>query len=378
MIGASSSTRDLANPSISRLLSLAESQQIRFRLHTPTSVSPLIWTGSLSTSGFSCPNSNIGCLTVNSFKPFYDLTGNIDPPNLRADTDDHPINKSKSQPKSNSKSISQIQTERISYEINAGPYLRHTIVDHILRKSKQTCIMNLPTIEEHKEGVFEDERSPWISTCENLFWCIWDIARRLAIHEDRIGWVGKVDLAIIKHPNHTSTCTSSSTSNLTQQSTSKVDGYSSVCDYEEDEEVAARDIEVNKGPREIWLRPTNVLSPTTYPGEMSVSLKEQYEASRRAASSSGEILFFGRIWAENITSNLEWTREDTPFQLPSHLFQEPKSNKSTHEKRKEPHRWLDELIWDPKTDEYLTAYQKVMSKRRDESRLTGEKPSGPL
>ncbi|WWC94563.1 hypothetical protein V866_001410 [Kwoniella sp. B9012] len=328
---------DLSEPALSTLLTQSQSQQILFRIHTSTSNSPLIWTGELSTSGFSSPNIHLGSLTPKSYTPFLNY----------------------------SSSTGGLLISRSTYEINPGVYLRHTVVDHILNKPKQTCIPTLPTIEETKEGVWPDERTPWISSSEDFFWTIWEIARRLAVPEGELGWVGGVQMAIVRHPK----------SNYHHYNHNNINGKDGagkggLIDNRSEQETVT--FTSTPRPREIWLRPTNVLSPPTYPGEMSLSLKESYEVSRKMASQNGEILFFGRIWAENVLSNLEWTCEETPFPLPAHLFL------PTYDRCDRSQRWIDHLIWNPRNEDYLIAYEKVMKRRRQECGKRGEWPKGPL
>ncbi|WWD03333.1 hypothetical protein V865_001385 [Kwoniella europaea PYCC6329] len=326
---------DLSQPTISTLLSQSQSQQILFRIHTPTSNSPLIWTGELSTSGFLSPNIHLGSLTPKSYIPFL---------NYSSSTGSHLISSS-------------------THEINPGVYLRHTVIDHILNKSKQTCIPTLPTIEETKEGAWPDERTPWISASENLFRTIWDITRRLAVPQGEFGWVGGVQLAIVRHPKSTYHRMHMEQINRISKE-DLIDGRSQNERNQDEKSIST--------PREIWLRPTNVLSPPMYPGEMSLALKESYEVSRKMASQSGEILFFGRIWAENVLSNLEWTCEETPFPLPAHLFL------PTYDPCDRSQRWIDHLIWNPRNEDYLIAYEKVMNRKRQECGKRGEWPKGPL
>ncbi|KAK8864597.1 hypothetical protein IAR55_001847 [Kwoniella newhampshirensis] len=126
----------------------SRSRHILFRIHMPHCASPLIWTESISSSGFSSPNTHLASLSPISFEPFKDLLSVHHLPNQLT------------QP-----------TTRSNYHIRShwskgwtpGPYLRHTMVDHILGKWRQTCIPQLHTIEERSEGVWEDKKSPWIS-----------------------------------------------------------------------------------------------------------------------------------------------------------------------------------------------------------------------
>ncbi|WWC61976.1 uncharacterized protein I303_104562 [Kwoniella dejecticola CBS 10117] len=420
----------LKTPTFRILDDLVKSKEIVFRIYTSGSTSPLIWTGSTKFSGFSSPNPNLASLTPRAYKHLFDYSNchPLPPPDSGngigngkgtegGDDADvgHPrgddgIDKDKGEKediwKWGDRGLKLVSS--VTNEIHPGPYLTHTIVDHILNKSKQTCIMDLPTIEESPDGHWPDELTPWISTSENLFWVIWEIARRLSVEKNRLGWVEKVSLAVVRHPmsstrrlsQHKSKADPRSEShskaegrakasstppasddraievttqnpiidskNESQENTKLQDRSSSV---EVPERNAARGKEEAPFPPEIWLRPSSIRVPNAYPGQISVSLKEAYEASKKAAMASGEILFYGRIWAENVLCIVDWTRGTTPFELPLNLFvakddatsAQDRSHRSSRKLNgtKSRTRWIDELLWDPKTDEYLTALSKV-------------------
>ncbi|WVQ67303.1 uncharacterized protein L199_005498 [Kwoniella botswanensis] len=321
-----SKTPDLSQTTLSTLLSQSQSQQILFRPHAHLALS-----------------TRLDCLTPKSYIPFLEYSSS---------TGNHLISSS-------------------TYEIHPGVYLRHTVVNHILKKPKQTCIPTLPTIEETKEGAWPDQRTPWISASENLFWTIWEMAKRLAVPEGELGWVGGAQMAIVRHPKSYDSHHQLNRNNIISLEDEGEKG-DLIDNRSETERIKHEKSTPTPRPREVWLRPTNVLSPPTYPGEMSLSLKESYEVSRKMASQSGEILFFGRIWAENVLSNLEWTCEKTPFPLPAHLFL------PTYDPLDLTQRWIDQLLWNPRHEDYLIAHGKVMSNRREQSGKRGEWPKGPL
>nr|XP_019011182.1 uncharacterized protein I206_04494 [Kwoniella pini CBS 10737]OCF49963.1 hypothetical protein I206_04494 [Kwoniella pini CBS 10737] len=338
----------LESPALNILETLAKENEIVFRIYTENSNSPLIWTGKSKTSGFSSPNYHLSLLTPKSYKSLFNYS-NCNPINYKNDSNE---NENENEIKWGNKGYKLISKKN---EINQpGIYLQHTILDHILNKSKQTCLLNYlpPTIEETKQGYFQDELTPWISTSNNLFWIIWEIIRILSIDKRKnLNYIENVKLAIIRHPI-------SSTRQSFSQFQSNIPNDISKIHFEQEEETF-------NFPSEIWIKPTSIRIPITYPGQISLSLKESYEASRKAAFVCGEILFYGRIWAENVICVLEWTRETTPFELPSNLFQSevnPTTRKSSVKhsggKEKVP-KWIDQLVWDPKIDEYLTALQKV-------------------
>ena len=123
---------------------------------------------------------------------------------------------------------------------------------------------------------------------------------------------------------------------------------------------------------------------------MSVSLQGDYDAARRSAVTSAEVLYYGRIFAENIDSNVEWTvnvralersslttLQKTPFPLPSCYFahtlpSRPSSPMSVSDRADDDLRgWLKDLVWDPYHDDYSSAMRKVKwraSQRSDWSR----------
>lgn len=52
-----------------------------------------------------------------------------------------------------------------------GPYVRHTMVDHINGKMRQG-LLNIPSRIEERPGTPEDEKSPWISGTRSIMWAI--------------------------------------------------------------------------------------------------------------------------------------------------------------------------------------------------------------
>ena len=97
--------------SIPDLHHLSQTSKILFRIHDPLSSSPLFWTGNPSTSGFAAPNLNLGILTPSAYSKVY--------------TEFNPA----------------LITDKTEYEgWAAGKYIRHTILDHVMGKEKQTCL----------------------------------------------------------------------------------------------------------------------------------------------------------------------------------------------------------------------------------------------
>ncbi|WWD17094.1 hypothetical protein CI109_101531 [Kwoniella shandongensis] len=377
------------------LVTESRSRHILFRVHTCHSASPLVWTGSLSSSGFASPDTHLASVTPASFEPIIEnLTSTL----LPSSSGGHGT-------------------------LIPGPYLRHTIVDHILGKWRQTCIPQLHTIEERSEGLWEDEKSPWISGSEDLMWCLWEMARRLCVISGSGSGSGrdeeKVELAVLRHPEWDvegemrselkkrqegkNTGNRKSRDDVSCSEPDELEGGSEDKDQNDqggtstnernnkkDDTVTPRH---RRRPRQLWLRPAYFLTPSTRPYDMSNSLKDHYETSQKAAKACGEVLFYGRVWAENMVANLEWTRKSTPFPLPPHFFRSDEPERSHHsDDRSHRHRhhhhprhsqsWLDKLVWDPREDDYPTAVAKVLARRRELAREDGlaeiDHPRQPL
>lgn len=208
--------------SLSTLHTLSRQSTHIFRVHSPLSASPLIWTGDPDTSGFLSPNDNLGSLSPSSYTEAFST--------LPAGWAD-------------------------------GVYMRHSMVDHVHEKHRQTCVTLRSTIQE-RPGTPEDDRSPWISTSRSIGWCIWEVARRLTLGEEN------VSIAIIKRG----------------------------------------------GSGEITVDPTGSISKglgyaQAKAAGMSRSMKETYEVSRMSAGESEEVLVYGRVSAGSIEADLDFTRE---------------------------------------------------------------------
>jgi hypothetical protein len=202
-----------------------------------------------------------------------------------------------------------------------GPYQRHTMVDHIMGKLKQSLV-NIPSTLEERPGTPEDDKSNWISATRCLFWALWEVARRLALEDDQGRWVeDKVCIAVIT------------------QEVAVVDGDQQDERDDEDEcsygkqsnrrgrEKRARDEEGYKVPqpqgRELWVQPGPAIRHGLAQGrggKLSVAMKETYEIALKLAEESKEVLYFGRVFAESIPLDKEFTRE-VSFRLPFLQFQ---------------------------------------------------------
>lgn len=172
--------------------------------------------------------------------------------------------------------------------------MKQTVVDHILKKTRHTALY-YPGMVLDQEGVDipMDELSPWISTTRSLFWAIWSIARKLTVAsapprdidpddpngldpaKKEIMMRAKrehvVNLTIIRHHSGTIGLSDARRNHL--------------------------ELHIDpKGPTARVVR-----------SNMSVSIQGDYEQARRLARASEEILYFGRIFSENIDSNVEFT-----------------------------------------------------------------------
>lgn len=228
-----------------------------FRVWQPNSASPLIWTNFVSDSGFAAPNGNLARLSAPAYLDhFRDNRGQVD--------------------------------------WAEGLYMKQTVVDHILQKWRQTALYyNGMVADEEGVDIPEDDKSPWISTSKDLMWCVWETARRLAImlanidrtyreasgmdpDEKTRNWVkaqedAVVHLSIIRHHSGT---------------------------------IGLQDARRNSLESHIDAKgPTSRVDRQV----MSVSIQGEFAHAKRLASSASEILYYGRIFAANIASDLEWS-----------------------------------------------------------------------
>ena len=156
------------------------------------------------------------------------------------------------------------------------------MVDHILRKWRQSCVQIPMTVQQGLD-IPADDMTPWISTSTDLIWCIWEITRRLSVKEDDDMFVDTVGLAIIAYE--------------------PVPAHSDERPDDEERRPA-------RGSGELHIIPENEadlrLLPLLRPFR-TVQLGQQFESAQRAARSSGEVLFYGRIFAGSIVANLEFS-----------------------------------------------------------------------
>lgn len=295
-------------PNFLTLEDLSSRSQILFRITDPSSVSPLCWTGEPSTSGFGAPNLNLACLDQTTYHQiFHHLCTSTTSPRL-------------------SKSRSWWTDE---------PYIRHSILDHVRGREKQTCLNTLTCLDDRPDSP-EDERSPWISTSGNLLWVVYDVVRRLVLLKR-----DTVYLTVISHPNTRGSDTALSSTPEPSPSPSpssaatalhgarshrermgeRNDGRQPETRKREQEQTTAAPYTkvIDEGEKkekergcEITVDPSSILHITHQKSRdlmLSVGMKENYGFARRASQLSGEVLVWGRIFGGSILHHLEFTRE---------------------------------------------------------------------
>jgi len=262
----------LENPiySISDLLHLSQTSKILFRIHDPTSATPLFWTGNPSTSGFSAPNLNLGLLTPTAYSKVYNAFNPA------------------------------LITDKSEYDGWAGgKYMRHTVLDHVMGKEKQSCLPTSTSMDERPDTP-QDEMTPWISTSVDLLWCIYEICRRLVSLEKE-----SVYLTVVRHPG---SCT---LTNTTDESKAKLESSSS--NRSTSSQVKCPELLVDPHP---LLKISHIKAKDLV---LSVGMRENYDLAARASRYSSERLFWGRIFSESILYNLEFTMTVRPSHLLSCL-----------------------------------------------------------
>jgi hypothetical protein len=243
---------------ISDLLHLSQTSKILFRIHDPTSATPLFWTGNPSTSGFSAPNLNLGLLTPTAYSKVYNAFNPA------------------------------LITDKTEYEGWAGvKYMRHTVLDHVMGKEKQTCLPTSTSMDERPDTP-QDEMTPWISTSVDLLWCIYEICRRLVSLEKKL-----VYMTVVRHPD-------SPTFAITTEEP-KDKSVSSNSNRSNSTHIQCRELLVDPHP---LLKISHIKAKDLV---LSVGMREKYDLAARASRYSSERLFWGRIFSESILYNMEFT-----------------------------------------------------------------------
>jgi hypothetical protein len=243
-------------------------------VHDPSSSSSLLWTGLSSSSGFTAANLNLAYLAPLPYSKIYNSTS------LGAGTG-----------------------------WAEGKYIRHTILDHVLGKEKQSCLPTVTSIDERPDTP-EDEKTPWISSSMDLFWCVYEVVRRLVALE-----IKKVNIAVIKHPYRPKKRDPSPRPGHDQPDTASEGEKnpplpSSSAIREEEGDQNTHQYEPREDVREIMIDPYPLLRlshPKVKDLLLSVGMRENYEIAARASRHTTERLFWGRIFTSSILYNMEFT-----------------------------------------------------------------------
>ncbi|WWD17112.1 hypothetical protein CI109_101549 [Kwoniella shandongensis] len=304
------------NPALERYHTLsaeAFTDHLIFRVHSSSSFSPLIWTGSPDTSGFFAPDPVFVHLTPGAYRKSYGGLG----------------------------------TE----SWGMGSWIRGMMVDHILNRPiypLKDQISRLPfgggrgrgngmsSIRGRGLGLrgphgrivppvqSEIEASCWISTTRSLDWAIYEIARQLSLNDQgsaSLPGEKTLRLAVIRYDPQV--------------------GRSS-------------DGSVQVHSRELRLIPYFYLAEAEG-GIISSVKKEMSIEARRRTNDTFETLYWGRVFSQSIEEDLVFTRESLPFMLPGRFWRPSWQV----QRRTTTSSWLDRLRWDPRVDIWETAQRKM-------------------
>lgn len=340
-------------PSYASLVNAGHSGNLVFRVHNPTSVSPLIWTGDGRTSGFASANKHLGMLTPKAYtsalgtsaaarsreqRSRMGTTGFVGDDVTMASSShkNGNTNRSGRTPRSSMvasslASPSIVDTvfdndspDFINYpglkskdappespilapppgrvplpwdDWTHGPFFRQSLVDHMTRRPRLTHA-EVPTGTPETPP---DALSPWISTSADFSWAVWEAARRL-------GQLGEssIEIALVAlAPGETASKNPATGANGIEAPTS---------DSEPPLLLSYAATTPSGGSGEVTLEPLNVLrdyqrygTGTGDHGRMTNSEKEYVATAIFASASSREVLFLGRIFARSVVANLEFT-----------------------------------------------------------------------
>jgi hypothetical protein len=172
------------------LLSGGRDGRLAFRVHTPTSVSPLQWTGDERTSGFASANWHLGRLTPTAYTRALAAAsapsaGTRPPPSSPgiplSDVNAIPLGASRyaTFPGLPAHSAGGGAGARDPWpNWTAGAGVRQSLADHLTRK---------PRLRAHDPGdgqlIPPDALSPWISASADAQWAVWEAARLVGLGE---------------------------------------------------------------------------------------------------------------------------------------------------------------------------------------------------
>jgi hypothetical protein len=177
-----------------------------------------------------------------------------------------------------------------------GAYMKQTVVDHIPGGERQTALPDLGEGEVEADGIPEDEKSPWISTCRNLSWCIWDISRRLALPRSP---PGNLDRKLDAH-DLAGQCETDRTHVVNLAIIRHHSGRVGLND------ARRRYLELHLDARGFTRR--------TVPEDAPMQVQREYDQARRLADQSHEVLYYGRIFPDNIDCTLQFTSDVSALQ----------------------------------------------------------------
>ncbi|OCF39286.1 hypothetical protein I317_06911 [Kwoniella heveanensis CBS 569] len=280
-----------------------------------------------------------------------------------------------------------------------GPWMRSTMIDHILSRpirgigvspSVQNKIITKGSIQKSLTGprartnpqshiptphhtpfglngrpdfdgpavhVPKDERC-WISACRSLDWAIWDIARRLALTHVSGKGDKMVRLAVIR--SATSSLMASDALGASGGPTAPVGasrdgpstdtGWGVTTSRSGDWENYHIAHQVNVQPQsrqaiEQVITPYIILQ-SKHPDIISPTKRALSAEAIAKSKECLEVLYWGRIFGENVLEDHEWSAEHLPFRLPSKFWCSP------HHAHPVLPGWLGRLRWDPKTDSW--------------------------
>ncbi|WWC89148.1 uncharacterized protein L201_004066 [Kwoniella dendrophila CBS 6074] len=292
-------------------------EDIVFRVHDSTSASPLIWTGNAKTSGFFATSNTFKHLTPKSYQVLF-----------------------KNQFK-NEEYIKDMGQSRDFFCLVGGENwlkgrLMHDImIDHILarprfdlkwEKMKQLeySNFNVQSLDQYHEDInHSNDTGCWISTTKGLDWAIYEISKRLISKHDNDDRQGK-----------------DKSKNEFKVNLSIIDSRPSV----------------NSIFREKKVNPYHRLQ-IKEPWNLTQNRIKMISQAQSKAKHSLEILYYGRIFSQNIKADWSFTVDYLPFKLPSRFWKPSHIHSDSHLPG-----WLGRLRWDPRKDDWQTALNHMKRK----------------
>ncbi|WWC88577.1 uncharacterized protein L201_003489 [Kwoniella dendrophila CBS 6074] len=166
---------------------------------------------------------------------------------------------------------------------------------------------------DYDYGLLESRESDWISTSNDFYWLIWEITRRLTKLKR-----SKVELHLIRKLEYTS--------------------------------------RYYKGNKPIIVDPLQKIREKIQDDIYHWFDHSKLDAAKKFAYTSGEILFYGRIFRKDILETSVWTRREPGFDLPDYCFI-PRKYWSYRDS------WMDRLVFSAGDDSAKEARQKLINRR---------------